>query len=103
MASLECLCGSILSNGQTPSDTVGSLVTGNDLEGFYGAEEVDECLSLLRQSRDVWECHQCGRLAVAVPEQKDPCAVKWYHPENGKPGALMAFEVNLSDNAAAGR
>lgn len=72
MAHLQCNCGNRLSNVGCPNCLEG------ELKGIYEYKE-----------RDVWECSECGRLAVDVKDEKGLTIVKWYLPEDGKPGELF--------------
>lgn len=78
MANLGCLCGNRLSNVCCPNELEG------DLRSTYGYVD-----------RRVWECPECGRLAIDVKDDQGLTIVKWYMPENGKAGNL--FEVGTTD------
>ena len=72
MAHMTCECGNRLSNVCCP----------NCLEGeIKGAYEYEH--------RNVWECSQCGRLAIDVKDSQGLTEVKWYKPEDEKPGELF--------------
>lgn len=79
MAKLGCLCGATLSNSLFPNEVEG------DLTSSYGYK-----------SRDVWECLECGRLAIDVLDDKGLTKVKWYNPDDGKVGNL--FEVGTGED-----
>jgi hypothetical protein len=98
MGKLLCNCGNILSNCMCPNETEGVLIRDIDME----FDDDRNCLQIARMGRDVWECEKCGRLAISYPKRND-CHVKWYLPEDGKPGGLMRFrEVSgESPNAMA--
>lgn len=81
MAKLRCPCGDILSNSAWPNETQGWLVT------CFQLEVVDEDNGVMDVGRDIWECKSCGRLAFSYPG-KDDNTVKWYSPDDGKPGNL---------------
>lgn len=70
MASLRCKCGNALSNTNSPSGIVGYIVTDRQLDD---EDDFDSC-KIIEQCKDVWECPECGRLAVG----NDP--VVWYEP-----------------------
>jgi hypothetical protein len=78
MASIRCICGHSLSNTCCPN-----LLEG-EIKGIY---EYD--------SRSVWECIDCGRLAIDVKDSRGLTVVKWYKPEDEKPGEL--FNIGNSD------
>jgi hypothetical protein len=92
MATLRCPCGTTINNRQILNEVEGVLLTGEDIDNMdlewmegrsaYYANEI---------GRGVWECNNCGRLAFNWP-RRDGCEVKWYRPEDGQPGALMAFK-----------
>jgi hypothetical protein len=92
MAQLKCICGTQLSNCRCPNETEGIILRDIDIERFdpEGAFTIDEI------GRGVWECHACGRLAINYPS-REACTVKWYRPENGEPGAMMAFDSANGD------
>lgn len=52
---------------------------------------------ILTISRNVWECHRCGRLAVQRNEQEGSREILWYLPERG-PAKLMAFQPVIDPN-----
>lgn len=79
MARLGCPCGNSLSNVCCPNELEG------DLRSTYGYED-----------RDVWECPECGRLAIDVQDENGLTVVKWYIPEDGKVGDL--FQVGSSED-----
>ncbi len=81
MSKLNCLCGNQLSNVLSPSQNNGWFV--NDV-AVDNQQDWDEC-TVIEIGRDVWECHECGRIAFG--NKADP-GVKWYAPEDGKPGHL---------------
>ncbi len=74
MAQLGCPCGNRLSNCLVPNTLEGSL------KGSYEYKD-----------RDVWECPDCGRLAIDIddPDYPECHIIKWYLPENGKCGDLF--------------
>ena len=74
MAKLGCLCGNSISNSLFPNTIEGNL---------RGTWEYKD--------RDVWECPECGRLAIDIKDEKGLTIVKWYKPENGEVGNLFAI------------
>jgi len=87
MGKLRCKCGNILSNVASPNEVEGYLIKDQDLE-FEGLRDSSDIMDI---GRLVWECNECGRLAVSYPG-KDDATVKWYVPEDGIPGGLMRFD-----------
>lgn len=85
MGKLNCICGQQISNVQSPSSNNGYLLRDIDLE----REDEFNVLAVIEMGRDVWECFSCGRIAIG--NNKDN-TVKWYKPEDEKPGNLMAFD-----------
>jgi hypothetical protein len=83
VAKLRCICGTVLSNVSCPNTVEGYLIKDLDMEAADGR---DVC-GLMDIARGVWECHACGRLGFSYPNKEDS-TVKWYVPEDGKPGAL---------------
>lgn len=88
MAQLICLCGNQLSNCSCPNQVEGVLIKDQDME----FEDNRNCVQIADLGRSVWECDQCGRLAINHPA-KNSNEVKWYKPENAKPGHLMRFDT----------
>lgn len=84
MAKLRCPCGNTLSNDVSPNNVEGIIIKNIDLQ----FEDKKDLLEVLDLGRDIWECGKCGRLAISFPTKKDTL-VKWYVPEDNKPGALM--------------
>ncbi len=72
MAQLGCPCGKRLSNVCCPNTLEG------EIKGKYEYER-----------RIVWECLECGRLAIDVKDDNDLTIVKWYLPEDGELGELF--------------
>ena len=83
MARLQCSCGNELSNVISPSSYNGWLVSDIQLDSIEG--DVDSTY-FIREGRDVWECDQCGKIAIG--NNKDN-KVKWYLPEDRKSGKLF--------------
>jgi len=96
MATLRCPCGKLLNNHADNNETQGYLLTEQDvLEHEYSRNE-DATEWALEAGRGVWECKSCGRLAFNWPF-RSMSDVKWYAPEDGQPGRLMAqtrYEIN---------
>jgi len=86
MSKLLCPCGHTLSNSACPSTNIGWLL--NDYEAESG--ELDP----IEHGIEVWECHDCGRLAFG---SRDDNLVKWYSPENGKPGQLTNYMKDFEE------
>ena len=82
MAKLNCPCGEQLSNVCVPNNIEGILLQDVEIKDNSTYEEIQDT------GRSVWECKACGRLAFNYP-LKDDSRVKWYVPEDGKPGGLM--------------
>ena len=85
MGRLNCICGRQLSSiqsvgiGRFMSDTViDSIDTWDDGE-------------VIIKSLEVFECPECGRLAFGNNTDN---SVKWYKPEDGKPGNLTWGKQN---------
>ncbi|MCP4585343.1 hypothetical protein [Pseudoalteromonas sp.] len=85
MGKLNCPCGNQLSDVCQPNTIEGHLITCMEHDGM---EEIIDSLDIVTDSRGVWECHECGRLAFDYPDKGDS-TVKWYVPEDKKPGRLM--------------
>jgi len=75
MAHMQCNCGIRLSNCLVPNTMEG------EIRGIYEYE-----------SRNVWECSQCGRLWIDIddPEVKGCHISKSYLPENEVVGDLFS-------------
>lgn len=89
MGKLRCLCGNQISDVLCPSPNTGLLIRDRDMEAADGKDIV----GLLEIGRDVWECHECGRIAVMRPDGDCDAPAKWYKPEDGSPGKLFVTEL----------
>lgn len=88
MGKLRCMCGAVISNVAVPNNVEGRYFNNREEEHLYGLQDHDESYeAFLDLCRDVWECEECGRLAFSYPGKSD-ATVKWYRPEDGKPGHL---------------
>lgn len=87
MAKLNCICGVQLSNSVCPNQTEGLILRDVDLEVIDGKSACE----IIDAGRCVWECYNCGRLGVSFPGSSDS-TIKWYKPEDGIAGNLMAFD-----------
>jgi hypothetical protein len=70
---------------------VGWLLTDTEMD--RSMEQPIDSLRFMDLATDVWECGECGRLAVNWPNIGDG-TVKWYRPEDGEPGHLMKRRPN---------
>ena len=91
MASLRCPCGTTLNNHCLPNEVEGFLLTEDDADIICLQDPKDLYSFMLENTRGLWECHACGRLAFNWP-RRDGCKVKWYSPDDGEPGRLMALQ-----------
>jgi hypothetical protein len=83
MASMLCVCGTRLSNNSFPGGAQGFLLSMKQADKLKGADfEV-----VNRIAREVWECGECGRLAIFAVNSNEP---KWYSPDDSRPGGLFA-------------
>lgn len=87
MGKLGCPCGNVISSVSYPNECIGTVVTQTEYDMKSGKTDFD----LVDNGRDVWECRECGRLAVSYPGRTDN-TVKWYSPDDGKPGHLMRYD-----------
>jgi len=79
MGKLTCLCGETLSN--VGDGTTGQMYSDYDMEEVvYGNESCDDV------GMQVWECSECGSLAVFRGNED----AKWYRPAFGDYHGLMA-------------
>lgn len=88
MAKLLCHCGEILSTVSDRNEVEGILLVWREID-FFDRQRGELRLEVDGEKRDVWECPDCGRLAISYPGRSD-CSVKWYAPMDGKPGHLFA-------------
>ncbi len=94
MARLRCPCGSDLWNGQSPSPVMGHLFGDLDWEGVIEPVTIDGfSLACDPRDRSVWECDDCGRLAITMPDR----AVRWYAPASGKAEHVLAERMSKVD------
>lgn len=85
MSKVNCPCGWQISNGAMPSINNGWLMS--DIEQDALPEILEDTTELINLSRDVWECTQCGRLAIG---NRIDNSVIWYKPEAGGYAGLFA-------------
>jgi hypothetical protein len=83
MAKVNCPCGHQISNVMCPSPNNGWLIRDMDTED-------EDKIDPISMGDDVWECHNCGRLAIGNDRDN---TIKWYTPENGEPGHLTDFDT----------
>ena len=81
MAHIKCPCGRTLSNS-------GDAYNGGILDAAAANYVSDGNAALWDEWKETWECPECGRLAV-FDLHADPNIVKWYLPEDGKPGHIL--------------
>lgn len=76
MAKLNCPCGWQISSVSWPSDWIGTVVSQYESVEFPDRKVGDD-----EHRRELWECTQCGRIAMfTTPDGK--CV--WYMPEDDK-------------------
>jgi surface antigen len=89
MSKVNCPCGTQISDVGYPCPNKAALFTD---VAFDQAEISDShrfvVSDVILDSRDVWECYECGRLAIDYPEAGSN-SLKWYVPENGIKGDVM--------------
>jgi len=86
MSKLNCTCGNQLSSVMWPNDHIGTLVTQWQIDALEERREMS--VREIAKGRAIWECSECGRLAIDHPKAGDR-TVKWYSPDAGKVGDLM--------------
>jgi hypothetical protein len=83
MAHMLCVCGARLGNVSFPGDGQGFLLSMKQADKLEGADfEI-----VNRIAKEVWECDECGRLAIFPMNSDEP---KWYSPDDSRPGRLFA-------------
>ena len=87
MGKLRCPCGNVISSVAHPNIAIGNVVTQWELDGIPYNDD-NAARGAIDDGREVWECSDCGRLAFSYPKRDDN-TVKWYSPDDGKPGHLM--------------
>ena len=89
MSKLNCHCGNQISNVVFPSEYTGLIISSKAEDDF---EEVTSLTmdDIRYGGRDIWECPECGRLAVNYPKINSN-TVKWYKPEDNIKGDIMKF------------
>lgn len=83
MSKVNCPCGNEISNVCSPSINNGWLLSDLDLEKM---EETIESIDIVTVARDVWECHECGSIAIGNNTDN---TIKWYSPKDGVKGELF--------------
>jgi hypothetical protein len=87
MGWVRCPCGMQISDVGDPCLAKAALVT--DVV-FDEAETRERMVSsdVILESRDVWECYECGCIAIDHPESGSN-KIKWYKPVDGVKGDVM--------------
>lgn len=98
MTRLTCPCGHTIVNCASPSTVAGSLISDYDLD--FHASVADMAEREPEIVRDVWECPECGRLAIS--NLPDDCQMKWYKPEDGQHGKLMGDRTQQASDTSNG-
>lgn len=89
-----CPCGNTISDVLSPSDWTGDYISSSAMDELEGPAPVS-FIDLLNRTHGIIECTQCGRLAMDVPGSGG--GIKWYSPDDGKPGNLMRTVHNTDD------
>lgn len=87
MGWVRCPCGTQISDVGDPCAAKGALVPDvvtDEAENRERMMSVDVVLG----SRNVWECYECGNIAIDHPES-GPNKIKWYAPMDGVKGGVM--------------
>lgn len=82
-----CPCGTQISDVGYPCAAKAALFTDVEFDEAETAYRTIAC-DLVLQSRDVWECYECGRIAIDHPESGSN-KIKWYAPVDGRKGDVM--------------
>lgn len=93
MGQLACLCGHRMSNCSDINEYCGTIAP--DYLVDYAWDEMaepDRYEVVADKARDVWECPECGRLAIQYMPGEN--RYKYYKPEDDKPGHLFAHKNN---------
>lgn len=87
MGWVRCPCGTQISDVGYPCASKGALVTDVKLDQHESTERTIQ-VDVVLESRDVWECYDCGRIAIDYPEAGSN-SIKWYAPIDGAKGDVM--------------
>jgi len=87
MGWVRCPCGTQISDVTWPCTSKGSLVTE---VAFDENETLERTVKsdVILDSRDVWECYECGCIAIDHRESGSN-KIKWYAPMDGVKGDVM--------------
>lgn len=94
MGRVHCPCGNTISDVLSPSDWTGDYISSSAMDELEGPAPIP-FIDLLNRTHGIIECTQCGRLAMDVPGSGG--GIKWYSPDDGKPGNLMRTVHNTDD------
>ena len=61
MSKVNCPCGNQMSDVSFPSNVTGYLIRSLDIDDAHVLDHIPR--------RDIWECHECGRIAVEMDRQ----------------------------------
>ena len=88
MSKVDCKkCGHTISNGASPSDHQGRLISEISYHKIDESKFETELHSL---SVEVFECIDCGALGIESQSPYDD-TLKWYYPETKLKDTLMNF------------
>jgi hypothetical protein len=82
MAKIECKCGKLLWNGESPNEVQLWVYTDREWNSIL-EKDVFEAWNVPFPSNDVWRCAQCERIYV-FPKKAD---------ENGRRTAIKVYKL----------
>lgn len=87
MGWVRCPCGTQISDVGYPCSAKAALFTDVALDEAENADRMVKA-DVIINSRDVWECYECGNIAIDHPESGSN-KIKWYAPMDGVKGDVM--------------
>ena len=79
MARLECRCGHVMWNGETPNDIEFSVFSDKTMDKILSADSISTLKLAEKADLNVWLCPECRRLYVFRSNESEPKYV--YKPE----------------------
>lgn len=77
MGKVYCPCGNVISDVMCPNVCKGTLIGDCELDKLEDHPTNHVWESVSEAGREVWECYECGRIAIDHPEDGSN-KLRWY-------------------------
>lgn len=85
MSKINCPCGNQLSDVCYPYKHKGTILSETEVDSLENVgivskrpKFVDNAIEIILNGKEIWECPECGRLAVVMEDDY----IQWYLPTN---------------------